>query len=216
MNDRSFRTRVKFCGLTRPGEVRFAGELGVDAVGFVFARGSPRKLTLEQALALKSALSPLVSLVVLFRNDDEARVRRVVEALRPQLLQFHGEEDEAHCRSSGVPYLRAVPMRDGAEAARTAVTRYPTAAAFLLDGHAPGAPGGGGKLFDWSRIPSLRGRPWILAGGLTPDNIGNAVIALRPWGVDVSSGIESAPGIKDGEKMRHFMQEVRRADCSED
>lgn len=216
MSERPFRTRVKFCGLTRPGDVRFAGEIGVDAVGFVFAQDSPRQLDLDQARWLRQALPPMVALVALFRDGGVELIRRVVDEIAPAMLQFHGDEDEALCRSFGLPYLRAIAMDAPLEAAQAAVTRYPSAAAFLLDGHAPGQPGGGGRRFDWSRPPQTRGRPWVLAGGLTPDNIDEAIRAARPWGVDVSSGIESAPGIKDGEKMRRFLQEVRSADCSED
>ncbi len=205
------RTRIKFCGLTRPGDVRLACELGVDAVGLVFAEASPRRLTLAQAMALRVAVSPFVSVVALFMDNPPAEIERVVRTLKPQVLQFHGDEHEMECRRWGLPFFKVVPMA-GEVDARGLAARYPSAAGLLLDGHAVGEPGGGGRSFDWSRIPGELARPWLLAGGLNADNVGRAIRAARPWGVDVSSGIESAPGLKDGEKMRRFVEEVRRAD----
>lgn len=205
------RTRIKFCGMTRPGDVRLACELGVDAVGLVFAARSPRVLDLDAAVALKSALTPFVSIVALFMDNPADEIERVVRKLRPLLLQFHGSESEADCRRWGLPYLKVVAMA-GESDARGLATRYPSAAGLLLDGHAAGESGGGGRSFDWTRIPSDIGRPWLLAGGLHPGNVGEAIRRARPWGVDVSSGIESAPGVKDGEKMKRFVDEVRRAD----
>ena len=215
--NRLFRTRIKFCGLTRPGDVRLAGELGVDAIGFVFAARSPRRLQAEEARAMRNALAPLVDAVALFMDDPEDDVREVVRTVRPSLLQFHGNESEAFCRSFGVPYLKAIAMGEpDTQHAISPQSRYPSAAGFLFDSHAPGGQGGSGQTFDWSRLPAEITKPWLLAGGLSPGNIFEAVIATRPWGVDVSSGIESAPGIKDGDKMRRFVEEVRRADCSPD
>lgn len=204
------RTRVKFCGMTRPGDVRLAGELGVDAVGFVFA-DSPRRLSLDQARALRDAVPPMVDVVALFMDNPAEEVEAVIRAIGPDLLQFHGNEDEAFCRRFGRRYLKAIPMGGGLDPAETAA-RYPSAAALLLDGHGAGEPGGGGRAFDWSRIPAGLDRPWLLAGGLGPHNVWEAIRRARPWGVDVSSGIESAPGLKDGEKMKRFMQEAHRAD----
>jgi phosphoribosylanthranilate isomerase len=205
------RTRIKFCGMTRPGDVRLACELGVDAVGLVFAERSPRRLDLDQAMALRSALAPFVDIVALFMDAPAEQVERIVRSLRPQALQFHGDESEAECRRWGIPYLKAISMADRVDA-RSLVARYPSAAGLLLDSHAAGESGGSGRSFDWTRIPSDIGRPWLLAGGLRPENVGEAMGAVRPWGVDVSSGIESAPGVKDGEKMRRFVEEVRRAE----
>ncbi|MBS3895731.1 phosphoribosylanthranilate isomerase [Silanimonas sp.] len=207
----SQRTRIKFCGLTRAGDVRLAGELGVDALGFIFVPGSPRALTLAQALALRQAVPPLVQVVALFMDPDRARVHDTLRALRPTLLQFHGREDASFCASFGLPYVKTLPMGEGVEAAEGLATRYPSAEAFLLDGHKAGEPGGQGVRFDWARLPTLP-KPWLLAGGLGPGNIFEAVRAARPFGVDVSSGIEGAPGLKDGERMHRFVQEVRRAD----
>lgn len=206
------RTRIKFCGLTRPGDVRLAGELGVDALGFIFVPGSRRALDAAQAAALRAAVTPLAQVVALFMDQPEDQVRAAVRALRPTLLQFHGHESEAFCLRFGLPYVKTLPMAEGASAAQAMATRYPSAEAFLLDGHRLGEQGGQGSRFDWSALPELP-RPWLLAGGLTPDNVFEAVRHTRPLGVDVSSGIESAPGLKDGERMQRFVEEVRRADA---
>jgi len=207
------RTRVKFCGVTRPGDARLAGELGVDAVGLIFATASKRRVDIDTAMAVREALPPLVSAVALCMDTDPRLIERVLRQVRPQLLQFHGRETEAECRRWGLPYLRAVPMH-GSEDALAFCARYPSATGFVLDAHAPGAAGGTGAVFDWSQIPVAMQSPWLLAGGLGPDNVARAITGVRPWGVDVSSGIERAPGLKDGEKMQLFLQEVRRADCA--
>ncbi len=212
-----FRTRIKFCGMTRAGDVRLAGELGVDAVGFVFAPRSRRLVDAEQAAAMLEALAPMVDAVALFMDNPADEVREVISRVRPALLQFHGDEDETFCRSFGLRYLKAVPM--GGNAMHDALqlhARWPSAAGFLLDGHAPGEEGGSGLAFDWTRLPRGITKPYFVAGGLTPDNVHEAVVSTRPWGVDVSSGIEAVdgvPGAKDGARMRRFVEEVRRADC---
>lgn len=207
------RTRVKFCGLTRPGDARLASELGVDAIGLIFALSSKRRLDPDAALCVREALTPMVSAVALFMDNEPALIERVIRVVRPHLLQFHGSETEVECRRWGVPYLRALPMR-GAADALVYCARYPSASGFVLDSHAPGAAGGTGEAFDWTQIPAHMPQPWLLAGGLRPENVASAIAGARPWGVDVSSGIESSPGIKDGEKMQLFLQEVQRADCA--
>jgi len=218
VNRTLYRTRIKFCGMTRPGDVRLAGELGVDAVGFVFAAGSPRRLTAAEARQLRLALAPMVSAVALFRDNGAAEVREVVRQVRPALLQFHGDEDDAFCRGFRVPWLKAIPMSGDGVAwdARMLQQRWPNADGFLFDSHGQGGAGGSGQAFDWSRIPTGLHRPFVLAGGITPENVHDAILATLPWAVDVASGIEAAPGIKDGEKMRRFVAEVRKADCSAD
>jgi len=209
-----FRTRIKFCGMTRPGDIRLAGELGADAVGLVFAPRSPRRIEPEQARAMREALAPLVDAVALFMDNPLDEVREVVRHVRPSMLQFHGSEDDAFCRTFGVPYLKAIPMGEAvAHSAMALQAKYPAAAGFLFDSHAPGGSGGSGQTFDWSRIPEPLHKPFVLAGGITPDNVFDAIVATRPWGVDVSSGIETEPGVKDGDRMRRFVEEVRRADC---
>lgn len=205
------RTRIKFCGLTRPGDVRLAAELGVDALGLVFAAASPRRLALEQAAALRQAAPPLVDVVALFMDNPGSEVAAVVRHLRPALLQFHGAEDDAFCRGFGLPFIKTVAMGAGGIDPMAAVRRFPSAAAFLLDGHAPGQAGGRGEAFDWRQAPAL-GRPVFLAGGLHAGNVARAIREAAPFAVDVSSGIESAPGLKDGARMQQFVDEVRRAD----
>lgn len=205
------RTRVKFCGLTRPGDVRLACELGVDAVGFVLVRESPRQVQPAQLPGLRAAVSPMVDVVALFMNPRGSEVLDALRRLRPTMLQFHGHEDDAFCRSFGLPFLKTIAMGAGAEDPQVVARRYPSATAFLLDGHGPGQQGGSGEVFDWLQAPRL-GRPFLIAGGLSPTNIATAVGQCRPYGVDVSSGIESSPGQKDGEKMQHFLAEVLRVD----
>jgi len=210
-----FRTRIKFCGLTRAGDVRLAGELGVDAVGLIFAGSSPRRLEPESARALREALAPLVDVVALFMDNSAGEVREAIAHARPTLLQFHGSEDDAFCRRFGLPYLKGIGLK-GAEAGlngRMLHARYPHAAGFVLDGHAAGEPGGSGQRVDTAAIPGDMSKPFVLAGGLGPDNVFAAVRAASPWGVDVASGIEREPGIKDGVLMRRFVEQVRRADC---
>ena len=209
-----FRTRIKFCGMTRAGDVRLASELGADAVGFVFADGSPRRVHAAEARAMRNALAPLVDAVAVFRDNDADEVRDVVKQVRPTLLQFHGDEDDAFCRGFGVPYVKAIGMGNTLVADAVALqVRFPAAAAFLFDSHGDGVDGGSGRGFDWSRIPSGLVKPVILAGGIGAHNVFDAILHTLPWGVDVSSGIEASPGIKDGDRMREFVEEVRRADC---
>jgi phosphoribosylanthranilate isomerase len=208
----ALRTRIKFCGLTRLEDALEAARLGVDALGFVLVPGSPRAITAEQARELAGALPPWISVVALFHNAPTEFVRHALQVLRPQLAQFHGEESAADCAQYGWPYLKAVAMRsaappDLADAAR----RYAGAQALLLDGHAPGGMGGSGERFDWDAVASCT-KPLILAGGLHAGNVGVAIRRVRPYAVDVSSGIESAPGIKDSGKMEAFVAAVRSAD----
>jgi phosphoribosylanthranilate isomerase len=207
------RTRIKFCGLTRPDDVRLACELGVDAIGVIFAERSRRRVAFGAATALREALAPMVSLVALFMDNDEAAVHAAIAQTRPALLQFHGSEEDAFCRRFGLPYLKGVGMRGVALDGATLCDRWPHAAGFVLDGHAPGQAGGSGQRLDTTAIPADLCTPWLLAGGLTPDNVGATIRAVRPWGVDVAGGIESSPGIKDGLLMRRFVAAVRAADA---
>lgn len=214
-----FRTRIKFCGLTRVGDVRLASELGADAIGFVFAADSQRRVRAEEARAMRNALAPLVDAVAVFKDNTADEVRDVVRQVRPTLLQFHGAEEDAFCRSFGVPYIKALGLGDPLIPVLDAVglqLRYPGAVAFMFDSHSTHESAGKGRKFDWSRVPTGLNKPFILAGGLSSDNIFEAISTTLPWGVDVSTGIEDAPGIKDGNKMRRFVEEVRRADCHVD
>lgn len=215
MKTASVRTRVKFCGFTRAGDVRLACELGVDAIGLVFAEGSPRRLQVEEARALRQAIAPLVSSVALFKDNPPEQVREIVRLLRPNALQFHGEEEDAFCRSFGIPYIKAIAMgHPDSVDVRTLHGRYPHAAALLFDSHVTGGEGGSGASFDWQLLPAENTKPVMVAGGLTADNVHGLITTRAPWAVDVASGLESEPGIKDGDKMRAFVAEVHRADCA--
>jgi phosphoribosylanthranilate isomerase len=207
------RTRVKFCGMTRAGDADAAVRLGADAIGLILVPGSPRFIDVPQAAIIRRRLPPFVQAVALFRNAAADLVRQAVTELRPDLLQFHGEESPEYCGSFGVPYLRAVPMKHGADLAQWE-RRFAGAAALLLDAHGAGERGGQGRAFDWGGIRATR--PFVLAGGLSAENVGQAVRIARPYAVDVSSGIEQAPGVKDAGKMRSFIEEVRKVDESPD
>lgn len=204
-------TRVKCCGMTRVEDALLAAQLGADAIGVVLTARSKRRVTLEQAQTIVRALPPFVSSVVLLMDDDAVFVREAIEAIQPDLLQFHGAESDNWCGQFGRRYLKAIAMGEGA-AALPSLHRYPGASGLLLDGHGLGEAGGSGKSFDWSLMPRELKQPLILAGGLTPANVAEAMRIATPWGVDVASGIESAPGIKDAHKLADFISAVRRAD----
>lgn len=203
-------TRIKCCGMTRIEDALFAARLGADAVGVVLTARSKRRVTIAQAQAIVRALPPFVTSVTLFMDDDAAFVREAIDAIQPDLVQFHGAESDDWCAQFGRRYLKAIAMGEGA-AALPSLHRYPGAAGLLLDGHGLGEAGGSGKAFDWSLMPRELTQPLILAGGLTPANVADAIRIAHPWGVDVASGIESAPGIKDAHKLADFIAAVRQA-----
>jgi phosphoribosylanthranilate isomerase len=205
-------TRIKCCGMARLEDALLAARLGADAIGLVFSARSRRRVTPAQAQGIARALPPFVTTVALFMDDDEAYVGEVIAAVQPDLLQFHGGESDAWCASFGRPFIKAIAMGDEGQRAR-AWLAYPHAVALLLDGHASGEAGGSGKAFDWSRIPSDLKQPLVLAGGLGPHNVARAIDIARPWAVDVASGIEASPGIKDPGKLAAFIQAVRAADA---
>jgi len=204
------RTRVKICGITRPGDAAAAAAAGADAIGLVFYPPSPRFLSVERAVEIRDALPPFVSAVALFVNPDAAQVAQVLGRVRPAMLQFHGEETPQFCAQFGVPYIKACRVRKGADLLEY-LRPFSTAAGWLLDSHVE-EYGGVGERFDWSLAPAVRDRPIILAGGLTRDNVAEAIRHVRPWGVDVTSGVESAKGVKDVAKIAAFIAEVRNAD----
>jgi phosphoribosylanthranilate isomerase len=204
------RTRIKFCGITRIEDAVAACALGVDAIGLVLTARSRRHVSPLCAREIRRALPPFVAAVALFMDDEPGFIADAVATVQPDILQFHGSETQEECLRFEMPYLKAIAMEGGDAAAQ--LREHTAAVGFVFDAHAPGAPGGGGRVFDWSRIPREPARPTILAGGLTCDNVGAAIRAVRPYAVDVSSGIESAPGIKDAERMRRFVDEVGRAD----
>ena len=199
------RTRVKICGITRLEDALAAAREGADALGFVFYPPSPRNVEPGQAARIIAALPPFVTTVALFVNADAETIAEVVKVTRVDLLQFHGNECPDYCARHGRPWTKAVRMKEGVDLEAEA-RRYSAASALLLDAYRPGVPGGTGEAFDWERIPvSLRSRI-VLAGGLNPENVAEAVRQVQPWAVDVSGGVESAPGIKDAVRIERFMR----------
>ncbi|NYT23600.1 phosphoribosylanthranilate isomerase [Alcaligenaceae bacterium] len=214
------RTRIKLCGFTRENDVRAAVRAGTDALGMIFFAGSRRALDLAQAEALRQAVPAFVDVVALFVNPDPGHVREVVDTVMPDLLQFHGDESPQECERYGRRYMRA--FRIGAPGLATPgevlaeCRRYGSASAWLFDSHSAGY-GGSGKGFDLGLLAAVRtaadARPIVLAGGLAPGNVEERVRTLRPYAVDVSSGIEDAPGVKSAEKIHAFVRSVRNADA---
>ncbi len=204
------RTRVKICGLTRPGDAQAAAIAGADAIGLVFYPPSPRFVTIERALEVRDALPIFVQIVALFVNPARKEVEEVIARVRPSLLQFHGEETPTFCKAFGVPWIKACRMKPGVDLLEY-FRAYGGAAGWLADAYVEGY-GGAGQTFDWSLVPSKRDKPLVLSGGLTSSNVGEAIRAVRPWAVDVSSGVESDKGIKDAAKIEAFIQEVHHAD----
>jgi phosphoribosylanthranilate isomerase len=201
-------TRIKCCGMTRIEDALLAAQRGADAIGVVMTAHSKRQVSLKQAQAIVEAMPPFVTTVALCMDDDAGFVQEIIDTVRPSLLQFHGSESDEWCKQFGHPYLKAIAMGEGASALYQ-LRDHPHAAGLLLDGHGLGEAGGSGKVFDWSLMPRDLKQPLILAGGLTPANVAEAIRIAKPWAVDVSSGIESAPGIKDPIKLRDFIEAVR-------
>lgn len=209
----SVRTRVKICGLTRIADVRDAAQAGADAIGFVFYPRSPRAVAVGQARELVAQVPPFVSSVGLFVNEDAGRVREILQEVPLSLLQFHGDETPDYCESFDRPYIKAARVRAGFDLLKYAVS-HAGAAGLLADAWVDGY-GGGGEPFDWNLLPAGFPLPLILAGGLSIANISEAVRRVRPWAVDVSSGVEVAKGIKDRKLMEAFVAGVKEADGRE-
>ena len=211
------RTRVKICGITRPEDARLAVALGADALGFVFVRASARHVTLDAARRIADALPPFVTRVGLFLDAPADEVHAALEALPDLVPQFHGRERAGWCDALGRGYLKAIGVADGLPS-RSELDAFARAEGFLLDSNAPGELGGTGHAFDWdaldTRAGTIGGRPLILAGGLHAGNVGKAVREVRPYALDVSSGVEAAKGIKDEGALRAFMAAVREADAA--
>ncbi|MGN2249838.1 phosphoribosylanthranilate isomerase [Frateuria sp. GZRe14] len=205
--------RIKCCGMTRVEDAVLAAELGADAIGLIFTQRSRRQVAIGQARTIARALPPMVTTVALFMDEDAVFVDEVIAAVQPALLQFHGAERDDWCAQFGRPYLKAIAMGDGRDA-MPRLRAYPGAAGLVLDGHGLGEAGGSGKAFDWSLMPRGLAQPLILAGGLHPGNVAEAIRIARPWGVDVSSGIESAPGTKDPARLAAFIAAARAADAA--
>lgn len=207
------RTRVKICGITRVEDGLAAAAAGADAIGLVFYAKSPRNVTPEQAAEIVRALPPFITTVGLFVDADDAQIREVLRQVPIGLLQFHGDECSVDCPLYDRPYIKAIAMRDGVNVAGYAQT-YKTAAGLLLDTAHQQVKGGSGESFNWELFPHEAPMPLVLAGGLNPDNVFDAIQKTRPYAVDVSSGVESAKGIKDAELIKRFIEEVNRADAN--
>ncbi|MGZ5011326.1 MAG: phosphoribosylanthranilate isomerase [Methylobacter sp.] len=205
------RTRVKICGFTRVEDAVCAAQLGVDAIGLVFYPPSPRNVDIDQAIKIVNALPAFVSVVALFVDEQESQIRKVLNQVPIDCLQFHGDEPAEACRLYGKRYMKAVRMQDGIDVSDLAL-QYHDAAGLLLDAYHPGAKGGTGSRFDWDLIPEHCALPIILAGGLDMSNARQAVQTVRPYALDVSSGVETEKGIKDALKMAAFIREVNESD----
>ena len=204
-------TAIKICGITRAEDARAAAHCGANAVGFVFCAQSPRQVTPGRAAELMRVLPPFVTSVGLFVDAAVTEVLQTLTQARVDLLQFHGDEPPRYCRQFGVPYLKALRVRPGLDLLQYA-RDYHDAKGLLLDAYVEGTHGGTGAVFDWALVPKNLPLPVVLSGGLTPQNVGAAIRAVRPWAVDVSSGVEISKGIKDAAKIAAFVTGVRNAD----
>lgn len=204
------RARVKICGITSVDDARAVVDAGADALGLVFYAASPRAVTIEQAREIALAAGPFTVVTGLFVNADPEFMAVVLAQVPLQLLQFHGDETPGYCESFQRPYMKAIRMRPELDVT-AAIALYPNASGILLDAYRPGVPGGTGETFDWARVPQSPVKPIILAGGLTPMNVTDAINATHVYGVDVSGGVESAPGKKDHGKIKSFINNARLA-----
>jgi phosphoribosylanthranilate isomerase len=204
-------TRIKICGITRAEDALAAARSGADAIGLVFYQRSPRRVSVAQAEQLAEALPPFVSLVGLFVNAEAAFVREVLASVPLDLLQFHGDETPEYCAQFDRPYLKAIRVKAGVDLLQCA-SDFRSAKGLLLDAHVEGIPGGTGTAFDWTLIPKQLPLPVILSGGLDAENVATAIKQVRPYAVDVSSGVEAGKGIKDAAKVAAFINEVKQID----
>ncbi len=216
LNQKIIRTRVKICGITSVEAAHDVCSAGADSIGLVFYEKSPRNVSIDQAKLICDSLPPFVTCVGLFLNPSEDFVNTVLQDVKLDLLQFHGIESADFCNSFPRPYIKAIGMEGiSSEDEFAEITKqYTNAKGFLVDSHATGKAGGTGKTFDWKNVPQTQEKPIILAGGLNPENVADALQQLNLYGVDLSSGVESQPGIKDPEKVKKLMNEVYRVQCS--
>ncbi|MCL9658815.1 phosphoribosylanthranilate isomerase [Pseudomonas protegens] len=205
--------RSKICGITRIEDALAAVAAGADAIGLVFYAKSPRAVSVQQARAIIAALPPFVTTVGLFVNASRCELGEILDAVPLDLLQFHGDESAADCEGYHRPYIKALRVKAGDDVA-AACLAYPRASGILLDTYVEGVPGGTGEAFDWSLVPQGLSKPIILAGGLSAQNVAEAITRVRPYAVDVSGGVEQSKGIKDPAKIQAFMQAVRRSNES--
>ncbi len=210
MRHESVMTYVKICGITCPEDASMAVSLGARALGFIFYKGSPRFISLTQARAIIESLPPFVSTVALFVNSEAQDVVETIKIVKPDILQFHGEESASFCEQFERPYIKAIRVHKNTDLIQSC-SEYSSAKAVLLDSFIVGKVGGSGVPFDWSLIPPSLSMPIILAGGLNSENVAKAVGIVGPWAVDVSSGVECSPGKKDFNKMLAFFQGVKNA-----
>jgi phosphoribosylanthranilate isomerase len=204
-------TRIKICGITRPEDAQAAVANGVDAIGLVFYGKSPRAVTVEQAQRIVAVVPPFVSVVALFVDELADEITRILDSVQIDLIQFHGDEAPAFCQQFGRPWVKALRVRPDTNLEETCQT-YQNARGVLLDSWQEGVPGGTGRVFDWQLASNELLLPVVLAGGLHADNVGSAIARVQPAAVDVSSGVEQSPGIKDAGKIRRFVAAVRVAD----
>ncbi|MBK5012506.1 phosphoribosylanthranilate isomerase [Pseudomonas sp. S60] len=202
--------RSKICGITRIEDALAAAEAGADAIGFVFYAKSPRAVDVRQARAIIAELPPFVTTVGLFVNASRCELSEILEVVPLDLLQFHGDESPQDCADHNRPWIKALRVRPGDDL-QAACQHYAAAQGILLDTYVPGIPGGTGEAFDWSLVPAGLNKPIILAGGLSPENVGQAIAQVRPYAVDVSGGVEQAKGIKDAAKIEAFVRAVKQA-----
>lgn len=207
----AMRTRVKICGFTQVDDAVAAAKQGVDAIGLVFYPPSPRNVSIEQAENIVNALPAFVTVVALFVDEQESQVREVLSKVSIDCLQFHGDETAEACRLYNKPYMKAIRMKPEMDVMAIA-EEYKDASALLLDAYHPGIKGGSGSQFDWGLIPNDCALPVVLAGGLNVGNAMQAVQSVRPYALDVSSGVESSKGIKDVAKMAAFIQAINEGD----
>ena len=205
------RTRIKICGITRIEDGLDAASAGADAIGFVFYAKSPRYVAPAQARVIVDRLPPFVTSVGLFVDATPADVRDVIRVARLDCLQFHGDESPDYCASFSIPFMKAARVRPGQDLLQYSID-FRDAQALLLDAYVEGVPGGTGQRFDWRLIPKNLSLPIVLSGGLDADNVSDAIAQVRPWAVDVSSGVEASKGIKDAKKIEQFIRGVRNAD----
>ena len=205
------RTRVKICGITRAEDAVYAAEQGADAIGMIFHRASPCAVQIDQAVEIRRAVAPFVTVTAVLLDESEDWIAQVIHQARPDCLQFHGNEPVGVCESWMLPYVKSIPM-GSVDDANAYAQAYPSALGFLLDSNMAGRQGGSGDTFDWSNIPSSFDFPLLLAGGINPSNVAEAIVRVKPWGVDVRSGVEVSTGVKSTDLIDRLFREVERAD----
>lgn len=203
------RIRTKICGITTPEDASTAAAAGADAVGLVFFQGSSRAVNIARAKGITAVLSPFVSVVALFVNESAQNIRRILSEVPIHIIQFHGDEDDAFCRQFDRPYIKAIRVQTASDI-QNAAHCFPNAQALLFDAYHPSEYGGTGHCFDWTLLAKYSGKPWVLAGGLTPKNVGEAVRITGAESVDVSGGVEASKGKKDAAKVAAFIREANR------